>query len=188
MVLSDAYRRYRDFLDCSNIIDRMLSAYPQIRTQQGDHFYQCAQKLNCLLTFLAQFMAFNAFVNFCLREQGIGIDYICGMSLRQKVEYLAPKTAADPGWPSHLLDQAEAELELRHAWLHGCGDELLARRSHVTKEHIPQSVLDLDPITCGDWITGPAWAETASLLNRLVEQIADELGLSQSQTLSLPLA
>ena len=176
---ADAYQRYHEFLRDSDIINRILIAYPHIRSQQGEEFWRCAQRFNHLLMFLAQFMAFEGFVNLCLRTKGVTVDQLPGISLTDKVKRLAPATARDARWRDELLVQLEAELALRDAWMHGCGDDSLIKthKARRKRTRIPQSVLARDPVASQDWISGAVWSETATLLGQLVERIADELGI-----------
>jgi hypothetical protein len=180
MTLSDAHKQYRQFIESSDVLNRILNAYPQIAAEQGADFYETAQRFNHLLMFLAQFMAFEGFINFCLREKkGFNVEQIADMGgdIKQKVAHLAPLTAGAPRWRDELIPQIQAELQLRNAWMHGCGNDSLLRSAKLKRCRMPQSVLDHDPVANRDWISGAAWSETALLLGQLVSCIARELGI-----------
>jgi hypothetical protein len=177
---SGAYTQYREFIKSSDIFNRLLSAYPQIATEQGASFFETAQRFNHLLMFLAQFMAFEGYINACLRDmKRFTVEQIAdmGADINQKVAHLAPLTAGDPRWRDELIPQIQAELQLRNAWMHGCGDDSLLKSAKLKRKRIPRSVLDHDPVANQDWISGAAWSETAGLLSQLVDRIAGECGL-----------
>jgi len=135
-------------------------------------------RFNHLLMFLARFMALEGFINGCLRDQkGFSVEEIAkmGEDVGQKLRHLAPCTASEARWRDELIPQVQAELQLRHAWMHGCGDDSLIKSAKLKRCRIPRSVLDHDPVANRDWITGAVWAETASLLDQLAERIACEL-------------
>jgi hypothetical protein len=179
MNAADAYRAHHEFVAWSDVLNKILSAYPQIQSEQGDELWEWAQRFNHLLMFLAQFMAFEGFVNSCLRDKSFSPQEIAcmGQDMAQKVGHLAPRTASDPPWRDELIPQLQGELQLRNAWMHGCGDDSLIKKTQLKRQRIPQSVLDHDPVANRDWITGPVWSETATLLGQLVDQIASELGV-----------
>jgi len=180
MSVAEAHRQHCEFVEWSDVLNRILNAYPQIRQEQGEVFWQWAQRFNHLLMFLARFMAFEGFVNGSLREKGFCVQAIAdiGGDILQKISHVAPALAADPRWRDDLIPQVQAELQLRHAWMHGCGDDSLIRTAKLKRTRIPQNVLDHDPVANRDWITGAVWSDTAGLLGQLVDSIASELRAS----------
>ena len=175
MTPQEAYLRYHEFVRSSDVINRLLFTCPEIRDRLGESFVHRAQRFNHLLMFLCQFMAFEGFVNALLLDTGLKVKEIAAMGsdIEQKLRRIAPDTVRAPRWRDELIPQLEAEMQLRHAWMHGCGDDSRVK-SDKKRKRIPMSVLDHDPLSGQDWVSPAVWSESAGLICQLVEAIATE--------------
>jgi hypothetical protein len=132
--------------------------------------------------FLSEIMAFEAFVARCLRDEcGLTPAKIRDMgSLETRVRVLLPGLDRDAELSTSVTEMSWA-FELRHTWMHGCGDPTLtiaAGRSGKgpRRKSAPRDVFDVPPYGGLKWVDGHVWAKAAAVLPRIAEKIAQRFG------------
>ncbi len=174
--ITNPYELYESFLKKSTSLNRILYS---IRHQWDElHIpatYDDAGRFSHLIMFLSQVMAFEAFVARCLCDE-------CGLTPRQvkrmgnmevKIRSLLPGIDHDANLRAYVRDMSEA-IELRHTWMHGCGDPALTVRG--AGKETPKDIFDESPWDDLKWVDGHVWSKAARSLPDIARRIAERFG------------
>lgn len=180
---TNPYELYRSFLDKSTSLNRVL--YP-IRDRWKElgipADYEDADRFNHLIMFLSQIMSFEAFVARCLRDEcGLTPSQIRSLgSMETKIRVLLPGLDRDRRLAAAVAEVSWA-FELRHTWMHGCGDPTLivgaTRMPRGRKRKaVPSDIFDDKPWNRLKWVDGHVWSKAATSLPQIAGKIAERFG------------